>query len=168
MSLLDFALFKKEEDEVKNSLPIELQDIQKAFKIIDERNGPEKVTVYELKKKMEVINPELTEKDIMTLMNQKNEISAKALHDLLRQNELGDFDPLGEAFRLLDDGTGELDFDKLKAIFKSLNYGELEKKDTEILYECLDIDKDGKITIDDFRELFDYLGRPNPKYALNS
>ena len=116
---------------------------------------------------MDVINPNLTEKDIMTLMNQKNEISAKALHDLLKQNELGDFDPLEEAFRLLDNGTGELDFERLKMIFKSLNYGDLDKKDTDILYECLDINKDGKITIDDFRELFDYLGRPNPRYSLN-
>jgi len=117
---------------------------------------------------MEVINPDLTERDIMTLMNQKNEITAKALHDLLKQNELGDFDPLGEAFRLLDNGEGELDFDKLKTIFKSLNYGDLEKKDIEILYECLDVNKDGRISIDDFRELFDYLGRPNPQYSLDS
>lgn len=161
-------MFKKEDDEEKNSLPINIQDIQKAFKIIDEKNGPEKVSLSELKKKMEVINPNLTERDIMTLMNQKNEISAKALHDLLKQNELGDFDPLGEAFKLLDDGSGELDFERLRMIFKSLNYGDLEKKDMEILYECLDIDKDGKITLDDFRELFDYLGRPNPKYSLNN
>lgn len=30
-------------------------------------------------------------------------------------------------------------------------------KDTEILIECLDVDKDGKITIDDFKEIFKFM-----------
>ena len=102
------------------------------------------------------------------MTNGKQEISAKALHEILKQNELGDFDPLTEAFRLISNSqTGEVDFNKLKSVFETLGYGNLEKKDIEILYECLDIDKDGKITINDFKELFDFLGRPNAKYSLN-
>lgn len=37
----------------------------------------------------------------MTLTNGKQEISSKALYEVLKQNELGDFDPLSEAFRLI-------------------------------------------------------------------
>lgn len=33
----------------------------------------------------------------------------------------------------------------------------MDKKDKEILRECLDVDKDGKISLDDFRALFNYL-----------
>ena len=166
---IDFALFQKtDEDGEKNSLPIDIHDIQKAFKIIDEKYNGDKVTLAELKKRMSVINPDLSEKDLLTLTNGKPEISAKSLYELLKQNELGEFDPLGEAFKLISDAqTGDIDFNKLKSIFKTLGYGELEKKDIEILYECLDLNKDEKITIEDFRELFDYLGRPNQKYSFN-
>ena len=39
-------------------------------------------------------------------------------------------------------------------MLSSLGYGELDKKDVEILKECLDIDKDGKITKKDLEEVF--------------
>jgi len=163
---LDFAIFQKPEDEGEGQkgISVDLETISKAFKLIDEKNGPEKVTFGELKKRMGVINPNLTDKDIAILTNGKNEIKAKDLYDLLLQNELSDFDPLAEAFKLLDpNGSGQLDIDRLRQVFKGLGYGDIEKKDLEILNECMDVNKDGKITIEDFKELFDYLGRPDTK-----
>ena len=60
-----------------------------------------------------------------------------------------------EAFKLLDpEGKGELDIKRLKELFMSLGYGEIEKKDTEILVECLDTNGDGIIDLTDFKEIF--------------
>jgi hypothetical protein len=33
----------------------------------------------------------------------------------------------------------------LGEVFAVLGYGKIDKRDTEILYECLDVGKDGKI-----------------------
>ena len=163
--IIDFAIFEKpDENSLKKGIPIEIETIEKAFKLIDEKNGPEKISISELKKKLSVINPTITDKEINLLTFGKSEIRSKDLYDLLIQNELVDFDPLAEAFKLLDPtGTGSLDIERLRYVFKGLGYGDIEKKDIEILHECMDANKDGKITIEDFKILFDYLGNPNPK-----
>ena len=36
-----------------------------------------------------------------------------------------------------------------------LGYADLDKKDIEILNECLDYDKDGRISLKDLREIFE-------------
>lgn len=45
-----------------------------------------------------------------------------------------------------DETTGNLSFTNLQSILSGMGYGELDKKDAEILKECLDLDKDGKIS----------------------
>ena len=48
--------------------------------------------------------------ELGTLTNNKTELKAKELYDMLKDNELENFDPLEEAFKLLGpDGTGALD-----------------------------------------------------------
>lgn len=42
---------------------------------------------------------------------------------------------------------------------KEMGYGELDKKDIEILKECLDIDHDGKISSKDLKEIFSYINK---------
>lgn len=40
-------------------------------------------------------------------------------------------------------------------VFHTLGFGDIDKRDVEILYECLDLDKDGKISVSDLREIFE-------------
>ena len=89
-------------------LDIQLEDIERAFKILDEKNNGQKITLAELKKKLPIINPNFPEVEIGTLVNGKNEIKSKELLEILKDNELYDFDPVKEAFFLLDPHrTGE-------------------------------------------------------------
>lgn len=48
-----------------------------------------------------------------------------------------------------------MDISRLKQVFHVLGYGEIDKRDVEILYECLDMDKDGKISLNDLRDIFE-------------
>ena len=93
--------------------------------------------------------------ELGTLTNNKTELKAKELYDMLKDNELENFDPLEEAFKLLDpDNTGALDIKRLKSLFSNLGYGQIEKKDQQILLECLDVDGDGEIKLNDFKAIF--------------
>ena len=71
-----------------------------------------------------MINPNFPMSELGTLTNNKTELKAKELYDMLKDNELENFDPLEEAFKLLDpDGTGALDIKRLKDLFLNLGYG---------------------------------------------
>ena len=110
----------------------------------------------ELKKKIPIINPNFPESEIATLTHGKNEIKSTDLYEILKDNELDDFDPLYEAFQLLDPHkTGNVDIDKLKQIFICLGYGDINENDEKILRDCLDIDKDQVISFEDIKEIYE-------------
>lgn len=61
-----------------------------------------------------------------------------------------------EAYNLLDPNkTGSIDINRLRQIFTVLGYEDIDKKDVEILNECLDVDGDGKISLKDLKEIYD-------------
>lgn len=96
----------------------------------------------------------MTSRDFKFLMAGKNEMTVKELYDILKYNELDDFDPVAEAFKFYDpNNTGYVDLDRLREIFALLGYGELSYGDMQILVECADADCDGKISLEDFRKL---------------
>ena len=96
------------------------------------------------------------------------------LRELLKDNEITNFDPLAEAFKAYDpQGTGYVDTDVLRNVFQNLGggcqfasewiddffptgFGEITDEDLQILVETGDVDGDGKISLDDFRGMIDF------------
>ena len=59
-------------------------------------------------------------------MNNKNEMSFDELRDLLIDNEVKNFDPVAEAFKVYDpENSGFVDTEVLRSIFESLGFGEI-------------------------------------------
>ena len=84
-------------------------------------------------------------------------MDANSLYELLASTQIEDFDAVEEAFKLLDvDKQGYLEVNTFKEIFKNLNLGEIAPSDEEIFREVADFDQDGKINLDDFRQILTY------------
>lgn len=129
------------------------KDIETLFRFIDTHNYG-RITMQDLKKKVSLFAKEMTNRDFKFLMAGKNDISIRELHDILKYNELEDFDPIAEAFKFYDpEGTGFVDLERLREIFSLLGYEDLTYGDLQILVECADADLDGKISLEDFRRL---------------
>merc|ERR1712072_740596 len=95
-------------------------------------------------------------KEYKFLMNNENEMTFQDLKELLKDNEITNFDPL-EAFKAYDPhGTGYVDTDVLRGVFQNLGFGEITDEDLQILVETGDVDGDGKISLDDFRGMIDF------------
>ena len=87
-------------------------------------------------------------------MNNQSELSLDDLRSLLENNEIKNFDPVAEAFKVYDpQETGYVDTNVLKGIFEKLGFGTITKEDIQILVDTADIDKDGKISLEDFRNM---------------
>ena len=79
------------------------------------------------------------------------------LKELPLENEVKNFDPVAEAFKVYDpDGTGYVDSNVLRSIFENLGFGEITDDDLTILTETGDVDGDGKISLMDFRKMLDF------------
>ena len=84
-------------------------------------------------------------------------MTATELHELLANTMIEEFDPVQEAFNLLDvDETGYLDVHVFRNIFEKLQLGTIEANEEKIFNEVADKDEDGKISIDDFRKILEY------------
>ena len=61
-------------------------------------------------------------------------------------NEVQNFDPVAEAFKVYDpNSTGFVDAEILRSIFQNLGFGDISDEDLSILVETGDKDKDGRI-----------------------
>jgi len=94
----NFDFFEKKQN--TEHFNITLEEIEKVFMLIDDKNKGEKITLNDLKKKMAIINSKFPTSEISTLTNGKNEIKATELYDLLKDNELADFDPISEVYKI--------------------------------------------------------------------
>ena len=68
-----------------------------------------------------------------------------------------EFDPVEEAFKLLDvEQTGHLTVDTFRNIFEKLQLGKIEPNEEKIFNEVADKDKDGVINLSDFRKILEF------------
>ena len=104
---------------------ISLHEVEEFLKEISEYKAP-KIKRSELKKYLACYPKKYSSKEIAFLMNGAYEMDANELHNLLTTTSIDPFDPVEEAFKLLDvDGKGFLTVDVFKDIFKKLNFGEI-------------------------------------------
>lgn len=92
------------------------------------------LTLQSLKKRLGPLMPDMSAKDYRFLMNNKKEMSIEDLRELLVDNEVANYDPVFDAFRMFDPKcTGFIDEDKLRLAFMSFGLGELSDEELDIL-----------------------------------
>ena len=95
--------------------------------------------------------------EVNFLLNGKQEMTATELHELLANTMIEEFDPVQEAFNLLDvEENGLLTVSTFRNIFEKLNLGTIEPNEEKIFMEVADKDGDQFINIDDFRKILEY------------
>lgn len=131
------------------------EEIQIAFNMLDiDKTG--NITLPNLKKRLAVFYPDMSAKEYRFLMNGKRELTMEDLSDLIIDNDLKNFDPIAEAFKLYDPkGTGSISGDQMRAVFQAYGFKELSDEELDILTKAADFDGDGQISLSDFRNLLD-------------
>ncbi|EER12293.1 conserved hypothetical protein [Perkinsus marinus ATCC 50983] len=131
-------------------------------------SGIGKITAADLKERLAPFNKDITSKDIKFLMNNQEEITFTELYHLLSDNELTDFDPIAEAFKLYDpNDTGYVDMKTVKEFFKKAGYGLLSEGDVDAILQMADADRDGKLGLGDFRKLI-RIGQEAPSTEVDA
>jgi len=138
--------------EPHGSLSIDEEQLAAAFEFFDvEKTG--KLTAAGLKQRLGAFYKNLPSKEIKLLLGDGT-FTKESLRSLLADNQLGAYDPMAEAFKAYDpNGTGFIDTETLRSIFESLGYGEIDSDDLNVLVEAADVDRDGRISLDDFRQM---------------
>ena len=98
----------------------------------------------------------LPPKEIKLLLGDGGPFTKETLRGLLANNDLGSYDPIQEAFKAYDpNGTGFVDTETMRHIFESLGYGDITDDDLAVLIETADMDRDGRISMEDFRVMME-------------
>ncbi|KAJ8608753.1 hypothetical protein CTAYLR_007788 [Chrysophaeum taylorii] len=140
----------------KGGVLVTEQELKTAFDFFDVDSSG-KITLANLKKRLGVFYKNMPAKECRFLMNDKNEMTFEDLKNLLLENEVKNFDPVAEAFKVYDpNGTGFVDTQVLRTIFENLGFGEVTEDDLQILTETGDVDGDGKISLSDFRKMLEF------------
>jgi Ca2+-binding EF-hand superfamily protein len=130
-------------------------ELKAAFDFFD-TNGSGKITLQNLKSRLGAFYKNMPIKEYKFLMNNQSELSLQDLKDLLMNNEVTNFDPVAEAFKAYDpENTGFVDQDVLRNVFENLGFGQITDDDMKILLETGDVDQDGRISLEDFRNMIE-------------
>ena len=148
--------FSKVPKNAKGGVLVTNEEIHAAFEFFDlDRSGS--ITLGNLKKRLGVFYKNMPNKEFRFLLNNQTSMSIEDLRELLEDNEVTNFDPVAEAFKVYDPhGTGFVDNEILRNIFTNLGFGDISDEDLDILIETGDADKDGKISLNDFRNMLPF------------
>mmetsp|Transcript_97819 Transcript_97819/g.174241 ORF Transcript_97819/g.174241 Transcript_97819/m.174241 type:complete len:180 (+) Transcript_97819:70-609(+) len=143
----------------KGGILITPDELKVAWDFFD-TNDKKKLTTLDIKRRLQTFYKDITAREVKFLLNNEPEITFDDLYKLLKDNQLTNFDPVKEAFKVYDpNNTGFVDMDMVKYFFKELGYGEISDEDAKIILETADGDKDGRIGLDDFRMMVPF-GQP--------
>jgi Ca2+-binding EF-hand superfamily protein len=148
--------FSKIPKNSKGGVLVTNAEIHAAFEFFDlDRSG--QITLSNLKKRLGVFYKNMPNKEFRFLMNNASSMNIDDLRELLVDNEVQNFDPVAEAFKVYDPhSTGYVDTEILRNVFMNLGFGDISDEDLEILIETGDGDKDGKISLNDFRNMLPF------------
>lgn len=153
---------KKRIDDVKRNenggILVERQDLQKLFEFLSDSNK-KYVTESDLRNRLSILYKSggggPSSKEYKSLMNNRSTLSIDDLYSILNDNELHHFDPVQESFKTVFDpnDTGFVDVGILRNILNEFGFHKITEKDLQVLVDAVDRDKDGKINLDDFRNI---------------
>mmetsp|Transcript_22955 Transcript_22955/g.74792 ORF Transcript_22955/g.74792 Transcript_22955/m.74792 type:complete len:169 (+) Transcript_22955:77-583(+) len=129
------------------------QELKQAFEFFN-LEGRETITRADLQRFMEIFFPGVSAKEVRNLIGNGG-MSLQKLEKLLQAHELEGFDPVAEAFQVLDpQGTGYADMAVVKDIFSKLpGLSGMDDSDFNFLLEFADKDGDGRISLEEFAKL---------------
>ncbi|CEG41844.1 hypothetical protein PPTG_11621 [Plasmopara halstedii] len=129
------------------------EQIHTAFQFLDiEKNG--RVTLENLRSRLGIFYDNMSLKDVRLLLGEESVLTEEYLHTLLLSNEVKNFDPIAEAFKVYDpEESGYISREMLRFVFERLGFGTLAEGDLDMLISYADADRDGRINIADFRAM---------------
>lgn len=149
---------KREEEALKSSklTPDQIREVKEAFHVFD-TNGDGCITATELKKLVTSLGYNITEAELMDMMNQIDADGNGAIDFpeflALMSKNLDDCDPediLRESFKVFDrDGSGFIGVAELDRVFKLLGQ-DFKDYEIEAMVKAADADGDGLVGYDDF------------------
>lgn len=138
----------------KGGVFVDRKEFREAFSFLDSgRKGY--VTLQDLRSNLGIFDDKLTSGDLRFLMDNKKQLTEAELYAMLADNELKDFDPVSEAFKTCEDPLekGYADMKKIERILQKVGFSEITETDLKNLQKAIDMDKDGKVGLDDFRRM---------------
>lgn len=152
---------KYEEEMIKSTklTPDQIREIKEAFHVFD-NNGDGCITATELKKLVTSLGYNITEAELMDMMNQIDSDGNGAIDFpeflALMTKNLEDCDPediLLESFKVFDrDGSGFIGVSELDRVFKLLGQ-EFKDYEIEAMIKAADADGDGLVGWEDFTKM---------------
>jgi calmodulin len=136
----------------RDGVKITREEVEEAFQFFDV-SGTGVLKPRDLKARLSAFYPHMTNKEYRFLISEPN-FTVDTLWSLLENNTITNFDPVKEAFKVYDpNGTGYVDTEVLRQIMSRMGYGEMSKEDMEVLVKTADVDSDGRISLEDFRNM---------------
>ena len=134
------------------------KEIEMAFRFFDPASKG-KVDKEAVQARLAVF-PDAAEHGLQDLKGLESSLTKKSLGKMLKNNKVTEFDPVAEAFKVLDpDGTGNVDMAVVREIFRGLGMGELTTDEINVIRKSGG-NSSGYITVEDFRAMLDDKGAP--------
>ncbi|EKF33483.1 hypothetical protein MOQ_002649 [Trypanosoma cruzi marinkellei] len=139
-------------------------DVEAAFAFFDVQNKKD-LKPRDLKARLTAFYPNMTNKELKFLLESADgNFTVETLWGIIDNYhamytstltaETLTFDPVKEAFKIYDpQGRGFVDVEVLADIMKRIGLGELSQEELGLLIQTADFDKDGNISLEDFRNL---------------